>query len=183
MQDKTALSFWKTGKTQAHIMLPTFNISRGALKNLLKSVYKNQRVIWVQMFLFSSCSITQTDRLLWVGDKLLRELIRFYPWLCCEQCEDLSVFFFFYLRYLDLRLVLKRSLLSTSGPLIHTYIHTYTHTNIYISIIIKLDLCDIAFLCQASPPKALIVQYGSDGHSIIFMPVSNMVNKYIQKVD
>ena len=28
-----------------------------------------------------------------------------------------------------------------------------------ISIIIKLDLCDIAFLCQASPPKALIVQY------------------------
>ena len=27
------------------------------------------------------------------------------------------------------------------------------------SIIIKLDLCDIAFLCQASPPKALIVQY------------------------
>ena len=30
---------------------------------------------------------------------------------------------------------------------------------IYISIIIKLDLCDIAFLCQASPPKALIVQY------------------------
>ena len=51
------------------------------------------------------------------------------------------------------------------------------------SIIIKLDLCDIAFLCQASPPKALIVQYWSDGHSIIFMPVSNMVNKYIQKVD
>ena len=31
--------------------------------------------------------------------------------------------------------------------------------------------------------KALIVQYWSDGHSIIFMPVSNMVNKYIQKVD
>ena len=49
--------------------------------------------------------------------------------------------------------------------------------------IIKLDLCDIAFLCQASPPKALIVQYWSDGHSIMFMPVSNMVNKYIQNVD
>ena len=29
--------------------------------------------------------------------------------------------------------------------------------DIYIYII--LDLCDIAFLCQASPPKALIVQY------------------------
>ena len=26
-----------------------------------------------------------------------------------------------------------------------------------ISIIIKLDVCDIAFLCKASPPKALIV--------------------------
>ena len=25
--------------------------------------------------------------------------------------------------------------------------------------IIKLDLCDNAFLCQASPPKALIVQF------------------------
>ena len=49
--------------------------------------------------------------------------------------------------------------------------------------IIKLDLCDIAFLCQASPPKALIVQNWSDGHSIMFMPVSNMVNKYIQNVD
>ena len=54
---------------------------------------------------------------------------------------------------------------------------------IHSSIIIKLDLCDIAFLCNASPPKALIVQYWSDGHSIMFMPVSNMVNKYIQKVD
>ena len=30
---------------------------------------------------------------------------------------------------------------------------------IIIIYIIKLDLCDIAFLCQASPPKALIVQY------------------------
>ena len=48
---------------------------------------------------------------------------------------------------------------------------------------IKLDLYDIAFLCNASPPKALIVQYWSDGHSLMFMPVSNMVNKYIQKVD
>ena len=71
------------------------------------------------------------------------------------------------------------------------YAHHYVKTNEFafilsgrtLSIIIKLDLCDIAFLCQASPPKALIVQYGSDGHSIIFMPVSNMVNKYIQKVD
>ena len=26
-------------------------------------------------------------------------------------------------------------------------------------------------------------RYGSDGHSIMFMPVSNVVNKYIQKVD
>ena len=47
----------------------------------------------------------------------------------------------------------------------------------YLSIIIKLDVCDIAFLCNASPQKALIVQYCSDGHSIIFMPVSNVVNK------
>ena len=59
----------------------------------------------------------------------------------------------------------------------------YSIRKCLLSIIIKLDLCDIAFLCQASPPKALIVQYGSDGHSIILMPVSNMVNKYIQKVD
>ena len=51
-----------------------------------------------------------------------------------------------------------------------------------LSIIIKLDLCDIAFLCQASPPKALIVQYGSDGHSIIFMPVSNMVKNIFKKL-
>ena len=54
---------------------------------------------------------------------------------------------------------------------------------IIIIYIIKLDLCDIAFLCQASPPKALIVQYWSDGHSIMFIPVSNMVNKYIQNVN
>ena len=54
---------------------------------------------------------------------------------------------------------------------------------IIIIIIIKLDLCDIALLCQASPLKALIVQYWRDGHSIMFMPVSNMVNKYIQNVD
>ena len=54
---------------------------------------------------------------------------------------------------------------------------------IIIIYIIKLHLCDIAFLCQPSPPKALIVQYWSDGHSIMFMPVSNMVNKYIQNVD
>ena len=55
--------------------------------------------------------------------------------------------------------------------------------NNIVIYIIKLDLCDIAFLCQASPPKALIVQYWSDGHSIMFMPVSNLVNKYIQNVD
>ena len=31
--------------------------------------------------------------------------------------------------------------------------------DIHIIYNIKLDLCDIAFLCQASPTKALIVQY------------------------
>ena len=38
----------------------------------------------------------------------------------------------------------------------YVYEMTYLKNLIYI---IKLDLCDIAFLCQASPPKALIVQY------------------------
>ena len=55
-------------------------------------------------------------------------------------------------------------------------------TYLMVSISIKLDLCDIAFLCNASPPKALIKQYLSDSHSIMFMPVSNMVQKYIQKI-
>ena len=60
---------------------------------------------------------------------------------------------------------------------------TISSKNLGASIIIKLDLSDIAFLCNASPLMALIAQYWSDGHSIMFMPVSNMVNKYIQKVD
>ena len=67
-----------------------------------------------------------------------------------------------------------------SVPWNRNSLNHFTMVGIYI---IKLDLCDIAFLCQASPPKALIVQYWSDGHSIMFMPVSNMVNKYIQNVD
>ena len=46
-----------------------------------------------------------------------------------------------------------------------------------ISIVIKLDLCSIAFLCNASALKALIVYaYSTEVMAIIFMPVSNVVN-------
>ena len=55
-------------------------------------------------------------------------------------------------------------------------------TDVQSYIIIKLELCSIAFLCNASPPKALIVEYGSDGHSIMFMPVYDVVNNFFLKV-
>ena len=56
-------------------------------------------------------------------------------------------------------------------------------TNVIICVsTIKLDLCSVEFLFNASSPKALIAQYGGGGHSIMFMPGSNVVNKFFFKV-